>query len=124
MFSKADKNFFLDTILFIIAGVCLLSGLFLFFKPTILLSLFTGINIKVLHEWIGLLFTLLLLVHWILHIDWVRLMTKSIRSTKSKSIIALSMVLLSIIICAIILQLAPAPKMPNNTKGTPPTQQQ
>lgn len=69
-----DAGLALSFLIVVITGIIKWPGLYRYFK-------FSGATMRLmtfLHDWIGLLMTLLVLIHLILHWRWIVRMTKNI----------------------------------------------
>jgi hypothetical protein len=77
MLSKSQQNYYLDILLLIVGATCALTGVILGTKPHLLMPFFIAIHYKVVHEWIGYLVIVLGAIHLLLHLDWIKFMTKS-----------------------------------------------
>lgn len=109
--TKAEKNYYIDIALLLIGVVCILTGFALAFKPAFLTTILPVFRMKSLHEWTGYLLTVLIVLHLLLHFDWMKSMTNLIKTTKAKWLIALSIIAISIGLC-IAAAVLPSPKTP------------
>lgn len=83
---KIKINYFVDALMLIAGLLCGLTGIL---KLDLLLSLklYQFINYKSLsfvHDWSGVALVLLIILHLILHLNWIKCMTKSIFFNKEK----------------------------------------
>ena len=125
MFSKAEKNYFLNIMLLIIGATCAITGILIDIKPLVLAPILLAIKAKSLHEWSGYLSIILVIVHLIYHFDWIKLMTKSMRTARTKASVALAVALISIFFCVSISFLAPtSKKLPGGASGKQSKQQE
>ncbi|HHV35250.1 MAG TPA: DUF4405 domain-containing protein [Syntrophomonadaceae bacterium] len=97
MFMKSEKNYFIDVPLFITGIVCLITGILLHLRPEFSISALT--YIRPLHIWIGYVMTAVIVVHLLLHSNWIASLTKRICSDKKKVAILISVILISVITC-------------------------
>lgn len=95
MFSKAEKNYFLNIMLLIIGAVCAITGILIGIKSPLLASIMLAIKAKQLHEWSGYLFVILVIIHLMYHFDWIKFMTKSIRAVRTNAAVALAVALIA-----------------------------
>lgn len=95
MISKAEKNYYINIPLTIIGVACLISGFLLQNKSTLL----GGINIRNLHVWTGYLLTVLIGLHFVMHLKWIKTMTSGIFQNRLKVISLVTAVLVSLGIC-------------------------
>lgn len=97
MFMRSEKNYFLDVPLFITGIVCLITGILLHLRPEFSISALT--YIRPLHIWIGYVVTAVIIVHLLLHSDWIASLTIRICGDKKKVVILISIILISVITC-------------------------
>lgn len=97
MLTKSEKNYFLDVPLFITGFACLITGILLHLRPDFSLSALT--YIRPLHIWIGYVMAAVIVVHLILHSQWIVSLTKTICRNKKKVIILISIIIISIVTC-------------------------
>lgn len=124
MFSKTDKNYLIDVSLAIIALVCILTGLGLSLKPAALMPLLTAIKMKSLHEWTGYAMLVLVILHLVMHTQWINAVTKTITEKKNKVIALALTIVLSVGLCAAISILSPEQKKPGGMPNPQQTAQQ
>jgi uncharacterized membrane protein len=100
MLSKPEKNYFINIPLTIMATVCIITGFLLDFK-------FNAFNAKLLHIWSGYIMTGILALHFLMHVEWVANLTKTIFRNKMKVIAASAMLIVSLGICYSIVVFSP-----------------
>lgn len=100
MLSKSEKNYFVNIPLTVMALVCIVTGFLLDFKST-------AFNAKSLHIWSGYIMTGILVLHFLLHVEWVANLTKTIVRKKMKVMAALVTLIVSIGICYSIVIFSP-----------------
>jgi hypothetical protein len=76
MLSKSEKNYYLDIALLLFGLISIITGIAISIKPPALMPFLKAINIKSLHEWSSYTLTILVLLHLVLHMDWIKAMTK------------------------------------------------
>jgi hypothetical protein len=76
MLSKPKRNYCLDIALLLMGTFCALTGIALAIKPHSLMPFLMSIHIKSLHEWTGYVLTVLVMLHLVFHLDWIKAMTK------------------------------------------------
>lgn len=119
MFSQAEKNYFIDIVLLIIGVTCLVTGIAIDLKPSFLLALAAPSKLKFLHIWSGYLFTGLIVLHLLHHVQWIRHMSKGIQAIKNKGRIALALAVLSVFLCAALVTVAPSGRAPQKNPVVP-----
>lgn len=92
MFSKSEKNYFINIVLVVMALVCIVTGFLLDSRSG-------AFNVRTLHTWSGYIMTGVLAIHLLMHIDWVANLTKTIFHNKIKVIAALATLLVSVGLC-------------------------
>ncbi|WP_044664288.1 DUF4405 domain-containing protein [Syntrophaceticus schinkii] len=97
MVNRSERNYFLDISLFITGFACLITGILLHLRPEFSISALT--YIRPLHIWIGYVMAAVIVVHLLLHSDWIASLTKRIGSDKKKVVILISIILISLITC-------------------------
>ena len=100
MLSKPEKNYFVGIALTIMALVCIVTGFLLDFKSN-------AFNAKSLHIWSGYIMTGILAIHFLMHIEWVANLTKTIFRHKMKAMAAIVTLLVSVGICYSIVVFSP-----------------
>lgn len=117
MYSKTEKNYFIDIMLAIIGFSCMLTGLALAFRPTFLMPILTAIKFKSLHEWTGYILVILIGWHILMHSEWIKCMTNKIVNDKKKITAVVITILFSVGICITISTLSPEMKSSNGRNG-------
>lgn len=100
MLSKSEKNYFVNIPLTVMALVCIVTGFLLDFK-------FNAFNAKSLHIWSGYIMTGILVLHFLMHVEWVANLTKTILSNRMKVMAALVTLIVSVGICYSIVVFSP-----------------
>ncbi len=111
MFSTAEKNYLINIILGVAGLACLVTGLLLKFK---LPALMVYVNLKSLHEWTGYLVATLVVLHLVIHLDWLQVSTKSMVQNKQKFGAAILTLVLSVSLLLGLIALMPAGSKGNN----------
>jgi len=119
MYSKVEKNYFINIMLVIIGFTCMFTGVALAFKPGFLMSFLAAIKFKSLHEWTGYVLIVLIGWHILMHSEWIKTVTDKMRNDKKKLVAAIVTVLVSVGICITIATLSPEMKAPNGKSGNP-----
>ena len=107
MLTKPEKNYFINIPLTVISLVCIVTGFLLDFK-------FNAFNAKSLHIWSGYIMTGILTLHFLMHVEWIAKLTKTIFQNKMKVMAALVTLLVSVGICYSIVVFSPQ----GNAHGT------
>ncbi|WP_353853009.1 hypothetical protein [Dehalobacter restrictus] len=110
MLSPNEKNFILNTSLFIFAFTCIATGIILDLKLNSITPLFSSLNLKSLHIWSGYLTAIIILLHLILHLKWIGKVSSNLLKNKSTQITLIFTILISISICFLINIAAPCEK--------------
>ena len=100
MLSKPEKNYFVNITLTVMALVCIVTGFLLDFKSN-------AFNAKSLHIWLGYILTAILAIHFLMHVEWIAKLTKTIFQNKMKVMAALVTLIVSIGICYSIVVFSP-----------------
>lgn len=100
MLSKAEKNYFINIPLAVMALVCIVTGFLLDFKSN-------AFNAKSLHIWSGYIMTGILAIHFLMHSEWIANLTKSIFRNKMKVMGAFATLIVSVGICYSIVVFSP-----------------
>lgn len=116
MYSKPEKNYFINIMLAIIGFTCMLTGIGLALKPTFLMPMLRAIQFKNLHEWTGYVLTILVGWHLLMHSTWIKGMTNSIIKDKKKLISTALTILVAFGICVTISTLSPEMKAPDGNR--------
>ncbi|MBP2625343.1 MAG: hypothetical protein H6Q68_54 [Firmicutes bacterium] len=119
MYSKVEKNYFINIMLAIIGFACMFTGVALAFKPAFLMTILSTIKFKSLHEWTGYVLIILIGWHILMHSEWIKSVTEKIVNDKKKLVAAVLTILLSVGICITISTLSPEMKAPNGKGGYP-----
>lgn len=77
MLSKVFKNYYLDIALLLFGVVSALTGIALAIKPPSLMPFLTAIHVGVLHRWVSYALIVLVILHLVFHLDWIKAMTKN-----------------------------------------------
>jgi hypothetical protein len=85
MLSISDQTIYLTIVLIILEAVFLLIGITLSEKPPSLIPFLMYIHIKFLHKWVGYSLTVLVTLHHVFHMDWIKAMTKKKITTKKST---------------------------------------
>jgi hypothetical protein len=109
MFSKPEKNYFLDLALGVVGLICVLTGLGLKFHPLVLETILSGKFMKPLHEWSGYIVVLLVLLHLGMHGQWLQSFTQKIFSNPKKIFLFFMTVIVSAALCWLAARLSPEP---------------
>jgi cytochrome bd-type quinol oxidase subunit 2 len=112
MFSTAEKNYLINIILGVSGLACLVTGLLLKFKMP---ALMVYVNLKSLHEWTGYLVSTLVVLHLVMHLNWLQVLTKSMVQNKQKFVAAILALVFSVSLFLGLIALMPA-----GSKGTNP----
>lgn len=100
MLSKPEKNYFINITLTVMALVCIVTGFLLDFR----LNVF---NAKLLHIWSGYIMTGILALHFLMHVEWIANLTKTILHNKVKVMAAFATLIVSVGICYSIVVFSP-----------------
>lgn len=100
MLSKSEKNYFVNIPLTVMALVCIVTGFLLDFK-------LNAFNARSLHIWSGYIMTGILVLHLLMHIEWVANLTKTIFRNRMKVIAAFVTLIVSVGICYSIVVFSP-----------------
>lgn len=76
MLSKPERNYYLNILLLFFGIICVLTGIALAIKPPALMPFLMTIHIKSFHEWASYALTVLIMLHLVFHIDWIKAMMK------------------------------------------------
>jgi len=84
--NRAKLNYLIDALLFIFGMACALTGILKlpvleFYK----LKIVSMPLLSFVHDWSGVIFLVLIIIHLILHINWIVCMTKIIFKGDEKS---------------------------------------
>lgn len=83
MLLKPKKNYYLDIALLLFGVVSIMTGIALSIKPPALMPYLRAMNVKSLHEWASYALTLLVILHVVFHMDWIKAMTKNTINPKN-----------------------------------------
>lgn len=97
MLSRGERNYLIGIILFITGFACLVTGIFLHIRPEF--TIYYLQYIKPLHIWIGYVLSAVIVIHLLVHSGWITSTTKSLFSNKKKTLILVSVIVITIIIC-------------------------
>lgn len=105
MFTKAEKNYFINMTAAIIGFACAITGFMLKFRN---LPFASYLSPRSLHEVTGYLITGIVIVHLLMHTTWIKSLTKNLLTQKKTAIGVVASVLLPIAICAAVVSTSPA----------------
>ncbi|ODA42359.1 hypothetical protein [Desulfosporosinus sp. BG] len=92
MFSKPEKNYFINISLIVMSLVCIVTGFLLDSRSNLF-------NVNTLHIWSGYIMAGILVIHLLMHIGWIVNLTKTIVHHKMKLIAAVATLLVSVGLC-------------------------
>lgn len=105
LFNKAEKNYFINMIAAIIGLACAITGIMLKFRNLPFSSYFSPVR---LHEITGYLIIAIVVVHLLMHVTWIKNVTKILFNQKKTAIGLAASILLPIGICVAIVSTSPA----------------
>ena len=85
MLSKPEKSYYLNITLLLLGMFCVLTGIALAIKPSSLMPFLMAIHFKTLHEWVSYALTVLVMLHLLFHLDWIKAMTKKRMAAKKST---------------------------------------
>jgi uncharacterized membrane protein (UPF0136 family) len=102
MLSSNEKNFILNTSLFIFAFICISTGIIQHLRLNSVIPLFSDLNLKHLHIWAGYLTAVIIFLHLILHQKWIAKVSATILKNRNTLVPLIFTVIISIGICFLI----------------------
>lgn len=108
MLSISERNYLLGIVLFITGLACLVTGIFLHIKPEFTISYLK--YFKPLHIWIGYVLSAVVVIHLLMHSGWIASTTERLFSDKKKTLILVSTIVLTILICYLSAVWGPLPQ--------------
>lgn len=117
MFSKAEKNYLLNIILGTVGLVCILTGILLKLKLPLLTPLLGGLKLKTIHEWMGYIMAALIVLHLLMHMQWIQVITKSVFANRNKASAVLMTIVVSISSFVGVALLSPTPPGISSTEA-------
>lgn len=85
MLSKTERNFYLHIALLLLGIVIVLTGIALSLRSSALRPFLRALHIRSLHEWVGYALTVLVIIHLVFHMDWIKATAKKIFTMKKKT---------------------------------------
>jgi hypothetical protein len=76
MLSKTKKDYYLNIILLLLGTICLLTGIALETLPSSIMPFSIAIHFKFLHVWASYALAMLVMIHLLLDLDWIKAMTE------------------------------------------------
>ncbi|WP_407312065.1 hypothetical protein [Desulfosporosinus sp. SB140] len=105
MLTRSDKNYLLNMALVIVTIVCVFTGIYF------------DNGLRFAHEISGYLMAILILVHLVVHAQWIKTATRSILSNKKKLLALLLTIVISVGICSLLLQNQQTDRQERNRRG-------
>ncbi len=102
MFTKAEKNYFINGSLAVFGFICALTGLTLKDR-----AIWVSAPVLQIHEGTGYIASAIVLVHLVMHRKWLVAVTKNMFSSKRKVAILVCSFLVPIAVCAAFISFAP-----------------
>ena len=119
MFTKPEKNYFINVVLTIISLVCIITGFMITSGPFSGGSLNLGryLEMRTLHTWTGYIMTAIIVIHLLMHVKWIKSVTKNLFNRKKKILALVITIVVSVGICYAITKMAPQSLFPVSFPG-------